>query len=113
METREYEVKLESVEENMIKVRFYSYFRVELWIKDIKLFYKKNSSDIPMVQYKKILLNNDFNILNIPYSASQWKEYSTLGMIVQDRTNRKQESIRIGLSDGIISYKSMLYERGE
>ena len=106
---RKFDVKLENKNDYDISVRFYSQQKLELWVKNIKAFYKDRQSDSYNCGIVAVFLDNDARIKTFTFPKAI-EMYNYLNFIIKDKTNKVQYAVQIPLKGTEAKYTKMIYE---
>ena len=104
-----FNIVLERVTDNSVEVRFYSEYKLDLRINQIKAYYQQRASDSYPVEMTVVYLDNNAVVKSFSGFPKHISEYSSLNFIVKDSTNRSQLAVQIPLNGAEAKFTPMVY----
>lgn len=106
---RNFDVKLECIDNNNISIRFCSNHNLKISVSQIKAFYQTESFYEYEIALVPVYVDNSATIKTFSFSDGS-KVYTSLNFIIKDKTNKAQYAVQVPLNGDEIKYTQMIYE---
>ncbi|MBQ0084434.1 MAG: hypothetical protein KBS52_06715 [Clostridiales bacterium] len=102
-----FSAQVDSLSDNRIKIRFYSFEKIKLVIKDKKYFSAKGQCINNERAICPIFLDNNFKIVNFEFDTAT---VATVTFIAVDKSNKEKYAISVKISNEKVDFTQMEYD---